>query len=78
MSMPTSTPKTLNVSGCIFTITPQQASIGQGDTISFDITVTGGEQNVIADEISIALQEHMEVHRQGSSATSSKRRDYDK
>jgi len=69
-----STEQTLTVSGCIFTIGSQQADIWQGDTIGFDITVTGGEKRVIADEISISLQECMKVR----SSTSNKRRDYDK
>ena len=72
-----STEQTLTVSGCIFTIGSQQADIWQGDTIGFDITVTGGEKRVIADEISISLQECMQVRRPNSS-TSNKRRDYDK
>ena len=72
-----STEQTLTVSGCIFTIGSQQADIWQGDTIGFDITVTGGEKRVIADEISISLQECMKVRRPNSS-TSNKRRDYDK
>ena len=75
MSDPTE--QTLSVSGCIFTIRSQQADIWQGDTIGFDITVTGGEKRVVADEISISLQECMEVSRQ-SGASASKRRDYDK
>ena len=70
--------QTLSVSGCIFTIRSQQADIWQGDTIGFDITVTGGEKRVVADEISIALQECMEVRRPNSSGTSIKHRDYDK
>ena len=73
-----STEQTLTVSGCIFTIGSQQADIWQGDTIGFDITVTGGEKTVIADEISISLQECMEVRRYNSSGTSIKHRDYDK
>ena len=73
-----STEQTLTVSGCIFTIGSQQADIWQGDTIGFDITVTGGEKRVIADEISISLQECMEVHRSNSSGTSIKHRDHDK
>ena len=72
-----STEQTLTVSGCIFTIGSQQADIWQGDTIGFDITVTGGEKRVLADEISISLQECMNVHSPNSS-TSNKRRDYDK
>ena len=68
---------TFNVTGCIFTIQPRQTEIRQGDTIGFDITVTGGEKRVIADEISISLQECMKVRRPNSS-TSNKRRDYDK
>ena len=75
--MSDSTEQTLTVSGCIFTIGSQQADIWQGDTIGFDITVTGGEKRVIADEISISLQECMKVRRPNSS-TSNKRRDYDK
>ena len=74
--MSDSTEQTLTVSGCIFTIRSQQADIRQGDTIGFDITVTGGEKTVIADEISISLQECMEPY--GSSGTSIKHRDYDK
>ena len=70
--------QTLSVSGCIFTIRSQQADIWQGDTIGFHITVTGGEKRVVADEISIALQECMEVRSGNSSGTSIKRRDYDK
>ena len=73
-----STEQTLTVSGCIFTIRSQQADIRQGDTIGFDITVTSGEKRVTADEISIALQECMEVRRPNSSGTSIKHRDYDK
>ena len=76
--MSDSTEQTLTVSGCIFTIGSQQADICQGDTIGFDITVTGGEKRVVADEISIALQECMEVRSGNSSGTSIKRRDYDK
>ena len=76
--MSDSTEQTLNVSGCIFTIRSQQADIRQGDTIGFDITLTSGEKRVIADEISIALQECMEVRRPNSSGTSIKHRDYDK
>ena len=76
--MSDSTEQTLNVSGCIFTIRSQQADIRQGDTIGFDITLTSGEKRVIADEISIALQECMVVRRSTSSGTSNKRRDYDK
>jgi len=76
--MSDSTEQTLTVSGCIFTIRSQQADIRQGDTIGFDITVTSGEKRVIAEEISIALQECMEVRRPNSSGTSIKHRDYDK
>ena len=75
--MSDSTEQTLNVSGCIFTIRSQQAEIWQGDTIGFDITVTGGEKRVIVDGISIALQESIQVRRQ-TGASASKRRDYDK
>ena len=70
--------QTFSVAGCIFTIRSQQADIWQGDTIAFHITVTGGEKRVVADEISIALQECMEVRSGNSSGTSIKRRDYDK
>lgn len=68
----------LTVSGCIFTIRSHQADIRQGDTIGFDITVTGVEKRVIADEISIALQECRNVRRRSSSGTSIRYRDYDK
>jgi len=73
---PDSTPKTLNVSGCIFTIDPQQGDIRQGDTIGFEITVTGGEKRVIADEISISLQECMEGRSGTGRSTSIKHLDY--
>ncbi len=75
---PASTPKTLNVSGCMFTIDPQQADIRQGDTIGFEITVTGGEKTVIADEISISLQECMEGRSGTGRSTSIKHLDYAK
>ena len=76
--MSDSTEQTLSVSGCVVTIRAQQAEICQGDTVGYDITVTGGEKRVIADEISISLQECMEVHRSNSSGTSIKHRDHDK
>ncbi len=60
MSDPTA--KTLSVAGCILKVTSRQADIFQGDTIGFDITVSGGETKVIADEISISLQECLKVH----------------
>lgn len=75
MSDPTE--QALSVSGCIFTIRSQQADIWQGDTIGFDITVTGGEKRVIADEISISLQECFIVRR-SQATNANKRRDYDK
>ena len=75
--MSDSTEQTLSVSGCVITIRAQQAEMCQGDTVGFDITVTGGEKRVIADEISISLQECMKVRRPNSSS-SNKRRDYDK
>jgi hypothetical protein len=75
MSDPTE--QTLTVSGCMFTIRSQQADIRQVDTVGVDITFTGGEKRVIADEISIALQECMEV-RSAAGGTSIKRRNYDK
>jgi len=76
--MSDSTEQTLSVSGCVVTIRAQQAEICQGDTVGYDITVTGGEKRVIADEISISLQECMEVRRSNSSGTSIKHRDHDK
>ena len=75
--MSDSTEQTLSVSGCVITIKAQQAEMCQGDTVGFDITVTGGEKRVIADEILISLQECWEVNRQ-TGASASKRRDYDK
>ena len=75
--MSDSTEQTLSVSGCVITIRAQQAEMWQGDTVGFDITVTGGEKRVVADEILISLQECWEVNRQ-TGGRISKRRDYDK
>ena len=75
--MSDSTEHTLTVSGCVITIRAQQAEMCQGDTVGFDITVTGGEKRVIADEISISLQECFIVRRSQAS-NANKRRDYDK
>ena len=75
--MSDSTEQTLTVSGCIITIRAKQAEMCQGDTVGFDITVTGGEKRVIADEISISLQECFIVRR-SQATNANKRRDYDK
>ena len=75
--MSDSTEQTLSVSGCVITIRAQQAEMCQGDTVGFDITVTGGEKRVIADEISISLQECFIVRR-SQATNANKRRDYDK
>ena len=75
--MSDSSEQTLSVSGCVITIRAQQAEMCQGDTVGFDITVIGGEKRVIADKISISLQECWEVRRSGG-PSASKRRDYDK
>ena len=76
--MSDSTEHTLTVSGCVITIRAQQAEMCQGDTVGFDITVTGGEKRVIADEISISLQECFIVRRRSQASNANKRRDYDK
>ena len=44
--MSDSTEQTLSVSGCVITISAQQAEMCQGDTVGFEITVTGGEKRV--------------------------------